>query len=129
MQTVRTLIDADFQITDLTKCCVNCLGLYVKRWISSVTRLAGAPVSPVIGQVKFMLTPRYADSPQLPTAAWVLDKITNMMPMRPMPLNVKDLHSHLARADPNFTELIDMLIGADLYPLIMEGGKEVFNKD
>lgn len=58
MHTVRALIDAGFQITALTKCCVNRLGLHVKRWTTSVTGLAGVQVPPaVIGQVKCLLTP------------------------------------------------------------------------
>jgi len=93
--------------------------------------LADIAVPKIKGQVQYTMTPRYADSPQLQTTAWVLDHITNSMPTRPLPFAIKDHYSHLAMADPNFDKPgpVDMLIGADLYPQVMENGKVVVRKD
>uniref|UniRef100_A0A2S2NBR8 Integrase catalytic domain-containing protein n=1 Tax=Schizaphis graminum TaxID=13262 RepID=A0A2S2NBR8_SCHGA len=131
MHVVRALIDGGSQITALTSHCVDRLGLKIKRWTAAVTGLAGIAVPKIKGQVQCTMTPRYADSPQLQTTAWVLDHITNSMPTRPLPFAIKDHYSHLAMADPNFDKPgpVDMLIGADLYPQVMENGKVVVRKD
>jgi len=129
--TVRALIDGGSQITALTTNCVNRLGLQLKKWTASVTGISGVEVPQVIGQVKCLMTPRYAESPRIPMTAWVLNHITNSMPTRSMPLNVKNRYCHLTMADPDFDQPgpIDLLIGADLYSLVMESGKVVIDKD
>ncbi|XP_050063310.1 uncharacterized protein LOC126552646 [Aphis gossypii] len=131
VHTVRALIDGGSQISVLTTRCVDRLGLKLKRWTAAVTGLAGVEVPSVVGQVKCVMTPRYADTPQIPISAWVLNNITSSMPTRPMPSDVKDRYSNLAMADPSFDQPgpIDLLIGADLYPLVMESGKVVVGED
>lgn len=131
MQVVRALINGGSQITALTSTYSDRLGLKVKRWTATVTGLVGVEVPKVIDQVKCIMTSRYADSPQLQTTAWVLDHITNSMPTRPLPIALKEHYSHFAMADPNFDKPgpIDMLIGADLYPEVMENRKVIVKKD
>lgn len=131
VHTVRALIDGGSQISVLTTRCVDRLGLKLKRWTAAVTGLAGVEVPSVVGQVKCVMTPRYAETPQIPISAWVLNNITSSMPTRPMPSDVKERYSNLAMADPSFDQPgpIDLLIGADLYPLVMESGKVVVGED
>lgn len=131
MQTVRALVDGSSQNTTLTSRCVERLGLKVKRWTASVTGLAGVQVPSVIGQVQCLMTTRYSESLRLPMTAWVLDNITNQMPTRPMPIIVKEHYAHLTMADPDFDKPspVDLLMGVDLYPLVMENGKIVIDKD
>lgn len=131
MYIVRALIDGCSQISALTSKCVERLGLKVKRWTAPITSLAGVAVPKVVGHVKCTVTPRYVDSLQLQTTAWVLDSITKFMPTQPLPIVFKDLYSHLAMADPNFAKPgpVDMLIGANLYPEVMENGKVIVKKN
>jgi len=128
---VRASIDGGSQISVLTTRCVDRLGLKLKRWTAAVTGLAGVEVPPVVGQVRCLMTPRYAETPQIPISAWVLNNITSSMPTRPMPSGVKERYSNLAMADPSFDQPgpVDSLIEADLYSLVMESGKVVVGED
>lgn len=92
--------------------------------------MAGVPVVNVQGRIGCRIVPRYAPDPEISFDAWVLPSITNDLPRMSLDSSFKDKYSHLALADPNFhiTAPIDLLLGADLFPSIMDGRQIVVDK-
>ncbi|XP_022165278.1 uncharacterized protein LOC111030191 [Myzus persicae] len=122
---MRALIDSASQISAVTTACVDRLKLKCTRWTSPVTGLGGVPVVNVQGRVEFSVQPRFAVEPVLAVHAWVLPSITADLPRTTLPSTMKDRFSDLALADPTFNVAapIDILLGGDMYPSIMNGKK------
>jgi len=93
------------------------------RWTSPVTGLACVPIDNVQGRTEFSVQPRFAVEPVLAVHAWVLPSITADLPRNNLPNNMKDRFSNLALADPTFHKPapIDILLGGDVYPSVMNG--------
>lgn len=124
-QTARALVDSASQISAITVACSNRLGLKPARWTTPVTGLAGTPVVDVKGLVECTVQPRFASEPILAVKAWVLPSITGIMPRRSLSPDIKDRYANLALADPFFhvASPVDILLGADLFPSIVDGRK------
>jgi len=124
---MRALIDSASQISAITVTCADRLGLKCARWTSPVTGLGGAPIVNVQGRVELSVQPRYAIEPVLALHAWVLPSITADMPRSALPHNVKGRYTNLALADPSFDvpSPVDLLLGGDIFPSIMDGRKVV----
>jgi hypothetical protein len=125
-QVVRALIDSASQISAITLSCSQRLGLRYAPWTTPVSGLAGTPILDVRGIATCKVRPKFASEPELTVKAWVLPTLTSDMPRQSLPQNVKDQYSNFALADPSFhvSSPIDMLLGADLFPSIMDGRKE-----
>jgi len=93
------------------------------KWTAPVSGLAGATVPNVIGLVKCHVQPRFAEEPVFDFDAWVFPSIIADLPRHPLSRSVADKFKHLALADPSFVQPgpIDLLLGADLFSLIMNG--------
>ncbi|XP_050531794.1 uncharacterized protein LOC126900234 [Daktulosphaira vitifoliae] len=120
---VRILIDSASQISAMTAACAKRLGLHVAKWTAPVNGLAGVSVPQVQGILKCDVTPRHSDDPSISVQAWILPSITCDIPRRPIPVDMKKRVEHLVLADPTFdvSSSIDVLLGADVYPLVMDG--------
>ncbi|XP_050538460.1 uncharacterized protein LOC126903928 [Daktulosphaira vitifoliae] len=129
-QIVRVLIDSASQISIITAGCVERLGLSRTRWTAPISGLSGVNVPGIDGVAHCTLTPRHADEPKLQFKAWILPKITGEMPHGPLTPDIQNKYSHLALADPQFYKPgpVDMLIGADLFPAVMDGKRVVVNE-
>ncbi|XP_060861829.1 uncharacterized protein LOC132938841 [Metopolophium dirhodum] len=122
-QTMRALVDCASQISAVTVSFADRLGLKRTRWTAPVTGLAGHPVNSVMGWIDCIVQPRFAPEPSLSIQAWVLPSITGDMPHKTLNSTIKDKFSNLALADPSFhvASSVDMLLGADIYAIIMNG--------
>lgn len=130
-QTVRALVDCASQISAITITCSDRLGLRPTKWTSPVSGLAGTPVLNVKGRVECNIQPRFATEPVLSVNAWVFQSITSDMPRKALSKNIKSCYSNFALADPDFdvSSPIDLLLGADVYPFIVDGRKATIATD
>lgn len=129
-QTLRALIDSASQISAVTSACAKRLGLKCARWTAPVSGLGGVPIVDVQGRAEVAVQPRFAVEPVLAVHAWVLPSITADLPRNNLPVGIKDRYSNLALADPAFNVAapIDILLGSDVYPFIMNGKKIVVDE-
>lgn len=130
-QTVRALVDCASQISAITVACSDRLGLKSTKWTSPVSGLAGTPVLNVKGRVECQVLPRFSTEPVLTVDAWIFPEITSNMPKKPLPKDIKCRYSHFALADPNFdvSSPVELLLGADVYPSIVDGRKSTIAND
>lgn len=120
-QVVRVLLDSASQANFITERCVNQLGLPRSRAGLSIYGIGQVSVG-ASSQVTCTIKPRDLPEPSYPLEALVLPKLCPQMPTSILP---KENWPHIAAlrlADPNFNipGPIDMLLGADLFPLIMK---------
>ncbi|XP_016661601.2 uncharacterized protein LOC107884315 [Acyrthosiphon pisum] len=129
-QVARALIDSASQINAISLSCAKRLGLRWSSWSAPISGLAGVPVVTVQGRVDCHVVPRYASDPVLAFESWVLPSITGDLPRHSLEPSVRDKFSHLALADPDFhiAAPVDLLLGADLFPSIIDGRQVVVNK-
>lgn len=122
---MRALIDSASQISAITTACVERLGLKCARWTLPVTGLGGVPVVNVRGRVEFSVKLRFAIELVVVVHAWVLPSITADLPRNNLSSNMKDRFSDFVLADPTFNIAapIDILLGGDVYPSVMNGKK------
>jgi len=123
MQSVRALIDSASQISAISSNCVDRLGLRRKRWTVPLSGLAGVQVPHVDGMVECCMAPRYTPEEAIGVKAWILPRITGLMPTRQLPNNIKERFNHLALADPEFDcpAPVDLLLGADVFSQVFDG--------
>lgn len=130
-QTARALIDSASQISAITESCSQRLGFQPTNWTSTIRGLCGIAVLDIRGLVTCTIRSRFANEPRLSTDAWVLESITCCMPRTSLPDSVKEVYANLALADPSFhiESPVDLLLGADLFPMIMTSRKLVLEKN
>lgn len=126
-QSLRAVIDSGSQANAITTSCIERLGLRVSKWTVPLTGLSGAAIPMVAGIVECHVTPRYDVESELEVKAWVLPTITADMPRCSLPPAVKLHFDHLALADPTFDQCgpVDVLLGADVFSVIMDGKRIV----
>lgn len=92
---------------------------YARKWF-----IRHAIIS-VNGVVEYHVRPRFASEPELVVQAWVLPSITSDMPRTSLPTDIRDRFSSLTLANPQFhvTRPVDMLLGADVFSVILDGRK------
>lgn len=92
--------------------------------------MGGVLIVDVQGRAEVAVQPRFAAEPVLAIHAWVLPSITAHLPRNNLPVGIKDRYSNLALADPEFNVAapIDILLGGDVYPSIMNGKKIVVDE-
>lgn len=83
------------------------------------------------GQVDFEVRPQFATEPVLSVNVWVFLAITSDLPRKLLPKNIKERFSNFTLADPylNVSSPVDLLLGADLYPSIVDGRKVTIVSD
>uniref|UniRef100_A0A146L7F7 Integrase catalytic domain-containing protein n=2 Tax=Lygus hesperus TaxID=30085 RepID=A0A146L7F7_LYGHE len=118
---VRILIDIGSQVCLMTKKCSEALGLRVQKSSRSMTAVGGTPIRHSNGMVSCIITPSQNSEPRLETQAFVINKITGDQPQVHVDHTVRNRFNNLCLADPKFDQPgeIDFLMGAELYPLIL----------
>ncbi|XP_060861320.1 uncharacterized protein LOC132938478 [Metopolophium dirhodum] len=132
LQAVRAVLDSGSQVSAMTVDCVNRLGLTRRKCPVEVIGLSQQPVTTVKGQTNFNFVPVQADSPEFKgTNVIVLPRIMSTMPNRVLPAEVRDRYRHLVFADPQFDHPapVDMLIGGDLYPSVIQSRADVIHTE
>ncbi|XP_050056095.1 uncharacterized protein LOC126549771 [Aphis gossypii] len=130
LQTVRVLLDGGSQVSVMTSECVNRLGLQRHKTCTNVSGLSQQPVTKIKGSTHCRFVPLTAKEPQFVASdIIVLSQITRHMPSEKLPASVRERYRHLILADPAFDVPgpIDMLIGNDLYPLVLPTKTDVIH--
>lgn len=126
-QIVRALIDQGSQANFITENCLRRLGLsrsHLSVPISGVNQMSSL-VSKGITTSK--IKPMDQSDPVFPFEAIVIPSICKKLPSLDIPRGNWEYISNLKLADPNFNKAhgIDILIGAELYPLVLQDGRLV----
>ncbi|CAI6359050.1 unnamed protein product [Macrosiphum euphorbiae] len=120
------VLDSGSQVSAVTVNCVNRLGLTRRKCPVEVIGLSQQPVNTVKGQTNFNFFSVQSDVPEFKvTNVIVLPRIMSSMPNRVLPAEIRDRYRHLVLADPRFDHPapVDMLIGGDLYPSVMQSNR------
>ncbi|KAJ8910134.1 hypothetical protein NQ315_003505 [Exocentrus adspersus] len=109
-QKVRCLLDPGSQISFITSKCANQLGLPKQKLQTNIQGIGELNLSTQLGAVHLNIRPVGELDPKFSIYAVIVPKICTTQP------NL---------ADPNFFKPgpLDVLIGADLYPYIIQGGQ------
>lgn len=126
---VRALLDSASQASFITERCANRLGLPRSRSSLSIHGL-GEMSSQALGYVTSTIRPVNKFSPQLPVDALILPKICGTMPPQCIPNRNFSKLSNIKLADPKFNVPcdVDLLLGADIFPLILTPGHLMGNE-
>lgn len=119
---VRILLDSGSQISAITTECANRLGLPRFKTRTEVVGLAQQRVKSIRGSTSCDFIPSTVNVPTFTaTNVAILNNIITSMPNEKLPKSVRERYGHLQLADPEFDTPgpIDMLIGGDLYPLVL----------
>jgi len=125
---VRALLDTGSQISAITNQCAIQLGLPRRKGRIEVSGLAQQPVRTVKGSTKCSFIPLLYDAPQISaTNIVILPKITALMPNQKLPISIRERYGHLPLADPDFDVpgSVNMLIGGDLYPFLLQSRSDI----
>ncbi|XP_026731637.1 uncharacterized protein LOC113496572 [Trichoplusia ni] len=123
---LRALIDQGSQASFITESAAQLLGLKKIPTRSSVSGIGGdqgqsmVSLNSVLVKVKSRIDPSFV----VEVKAYVLNKLTSLLPQRKVRTNVFNSISSLVLADPNFDipNKIDLLLGADVYgQILLEG--------
>ncbi|KAF0703662.1 Uncharacterized protein FWK35_00037437, partial [Aphis craccivora] len=132
LQPVRTALDSGSKVSAITVDCVNRLGLQRRKCPVDVIGVSQQPVNTVKGQTNFNFFPIQADAPEFKVInSIVLPHIMSTMPSKVVPAEVRDRYRHLVFADPQFDHPapVDMLIGGDLYPSVIQSRADVIHTE
>lgn len=132
LQKIRAVLDSGSQVSAMTMDCVHRLGLSRRKCPVEVIGLSQQPVTTVKGQTNFSFFPIQADAPEFKaTNVIVLPYIMSTMPNRVLPAEVQDRYRYLVFADPQFDRPtpVDMLIGGDLYPFVIQSRGDVIHTE
>ncbi|XP_060873756.1 uncharacterized protein LOC132947470 [Metopolophium dirhodum] len=127
---VRILLDSGSQVSAITAGCATRLGLKRTRSHVEVVGLSQQPVSKVKGVTQCAFFPLQSDQPLFKANnVIILSQITGLMPMCSLPATVRTRYQHLVLADPEFDHpgTVDMLIGGDLYPMILQPKADIIH--
>lgn len=125
-QIVRVLLDSASQASFITEKCCKRLGLQRMRMNLDVFGL-GSSLLNTKHMVTFIVQPRGKLDLQLTVDAVVLPKICTNLPNKILDVSKFSHLLNLNLADPNFhiPNKIELLLGADLFPLILGSGQIV----
>jgi len=127
---VRILLDSGSQVSAITADCATRLGLKRNKSHVEVVGLSQQPVSKVKGVTQCAFFPLQSDQPLFKANnVIILSQITGLMPTCSLPATVRTRYQHLVLADPEFDHpgTVDMLIGGDLYPMILQPKADIIH--
>ncbi|XP_050056092.1 uncharacterized protein LOC126549769 [Aphis gossypii] len=130
MHQIRILLDSGSQVSAITADCANRLGLKRSKSHVEVVGLSQQPVSKVKGVTQCDFFPLQSEQPLFKaTNVIILSQITGLMPTCSLPITVRTRYQHLVLADPEFDRpgTVDMLIGGDLYPMILQPRTDIIH--
>ncbi|XP_060860374.1 uncharacterized protein LOC132937587 [Metopolophium dirhodum] len=128
LQTARVLLDSGSQVSAITSECATRLGLKCIKSRIEVSGLSQQPVTKVKGVTQCQFIPLHAEGPQFcASSVIILTRITMQLPSDRLPAAVRERYHHLVLADPEFDipGPIDMLIGSDLYPHMLQSRADI----
>lgn len=127
----RALIDSGSQTSFISQKCVNRLGLTHFNTSLSIQGLGPMHSFTSSSGVSLKIRPVGKSMPCLDLLAVVLPNICNNLPTASFSLDTCPHIKHLQLADPTFNipGAIDILLGADVFPNIIETGRIVGNID
>lgn len=120
-QIVRAVLDSGSQISMITLSAVNRLGLRFSKTPMPLFGVSNTQTT-TLGLLNCFISSRNDSKTILSTNAIVVSEICNNLPHECLPAEVVDRFKHLDLADDSFFEPspIELLIGNDLYPLIID---------
>ncbi|XP_045477352.1 uncharacterized protein LOC123682646 [Harmonia axyridis] len=123
-QKVRVLLDAGSQINIISQSCVNKLGLQISKTALSITGI-GESSSTASGSTVCSIRPTGQINPSFTFDAVVLPKICTQMPTSLVQFSNWKCISNKKLADPEFftPHSVDILLGADIFPLVLKDGR------
>lgn len=122
-QEARALLDSGSQSSFITEHYRNRLGLTRNKCSVAVQAMAGLQVPPIKARTQIIIRPVKNRTPQLTVDAFILPRITGLIPTERV-LKTDWFHiQDLDLADPRYNEPlpIDILLGADVFPYIISG--------
>ncbi|XP_024893753.1 uncharacterized protein LOC112468697 [Temnothorax curvispinosus] len=122
--TVRALLDQGSQATFISGHLAQSLYATRIRMSISISAVGGTHVGKVRHAASIIIAPRDSDNPSLCTTAYILDSLTAYTPRCDADSSCLAHLSDLAWADtnPSSSDPIHILIGADIYNDIIQGG-------
>uniref|UniRef100_A0A2S2P1X6 Integrase catalytic domain-containing protein n=1 Tax=Schizaphis graminum TaxID=13262 RepID=A0A2S2P1X6_SCHGA len=127
---IRVLLDNGSQVSAMTLSCATKLGLKRHKNRTDVYALSQQLITRLKGVTQCDFIPSLSEYPRFNvTNVVVISQITSLMPSQPLPDAVRRRYGHLQLADPNFDcpGPIDMLIGCDVYPMLLFSKAEIIN--
>ncbi|XP_045479814.1 uncharacterized protein LOC123684564 [Harmonia axyridis] len=123
-QKVRVLLDAGSQINIISQSCVNKLGLQISKTALSITGI-GESSSTASGSTVCSIRPTGQINSSFTFDAVVLPKICTQMPTSLVQFSNWKCISNKKLADPEFStpHSVDILLGADIFPLVLKDGR------
>lgn len=122
---IRALVDSGAQASFITEQ-IACV-LMLKRTPSTVaiTTFASSASSPVRGQTTITVLPRGQNAPSFCVDAFIVPQITGPTPKTPIMPGQWNHITNLPLADPLYhrPQSIDLLLGADILPMLFLNGK------
>lgn len=124
-QKIRALIDTGSQTSLIAQKCANRLGLPRHKFYSEIQGIGEMGINSQLGAVSLSLRPISKNNSDLLVNAIILPRICSDLPSTPVPLDGWNHIKNLNLADPEFDKpgSIDLLLGADLFPLIIRSGR------
>lgn len=121
----RALIDSGSQISLVTRSFSRRLHFPVQRCHCPITGIGGSVNSSSTGLISLTIKPYNTSQPILHTDAVVLPKITTYTPSVQGSNLLHEEFDQLILADPDFEKpgRIEVLLGADVFPYIFDGGR------
>ncbi|XP_074028529.1 uncharacterized protein [Leptinotarsa decemlineata] len=125
-QQIRALLDSGSQINIISQSCCNRLGLYnqnhnISLSIQGINDMNSSASKAVSLQIRPCTSPK----PLIKLNAIVMPKVCNKMPSHDLNVTSWSHLSNLKLADPHFniSNEIDLLLGAEIFSLILNSGR------
>ncbi|HBK83188.1 MAG TPA: hypothetical protein DDZ41_06255, partial [Flavobacterium sp.] len=121
---LRALIDSGSQATFITEDAVQMLRLRKTRTITQITGIGESNKATSTSMVKLTIKPVFNSEFTIQINAFVLKKLTGVLPEQKFETNEFEQFQHLQLADPcfNIPKKIEMIIGVDVYTNILQEG-------
>ena len=125
---VRILIDSGAAANFISEGCLNRLGLSRKKCNINIAGIGNGSSTFSKGITNCLIKPTLKVAPQIPLEAFVLSEICAQLPNQFVEVEHSTLNG-LALADKNFWRpgKIDLLLGAQIFPLILKPSKGIVN--
>jgi len=122
----RALLDLGSQVSFATESLVNRLSLPRHKFFEPISGICQNSVTNTRGKVNCVIRPACKNGRSLNVTAIILPKITAPLPTENLPPDVKHSFKNYQLADPNFhvKAEVDLLLGAELFSDIFDGGRQ-----
>ncbi|XP_028159736.1 uncharacterized protein LOC114352350, partial [Ostrinia furnacalis] len=127
--TLRALIDQGSQGSFISEAAAQLLNLDRTPVIGKISGISNSSVVTTKSMVKLTIHSTKCETSTFEVNAYVLKKLTSLLPSREFPQDTWPSHMQLDLADPNFHKpgSIDVLLGADVHAHILLQGLRKYN--